>query len=256
MLAAVTVISSASAGIIEINSPVTIETGDSSLQNPSDHLLISTTATGDLLARNQGLVEGAIMHVASSSSSIGSLTIEDTGSSVTSTEFLVVGNRGNGTMTVRDGGLVDVDPAGQGVTVDAGRGFLGFSAEGVGTVDIDGPGSVWQMLSHLYVGWQGDGTMTITNGGTVTSLRGRIARFDDSVGIVNVIGSGSAWRLDPVIGNLGIGHGAVAVAVDVDVRHVVIADRGRREAHRDVLEASGRDRPCLPARGGNSPALK
>jgi T5SS/PEP-CTERM-associated repeat protein len=139
---------------------------------------------------------------------IGALTVENSGSIYRTTDHMIVGFLGSGTMTVRDEGLVDIDPADTGVTVEAGRAFLGYEAGAQGVVHVVGPGSVWQMTSHLYVGWEGAGTLNIIDGGKVDSFRGRIARFDNSVGVVNVIGNGSLWQLDPVDGNLAIGHAA------------------------------------------------
>lgn len=80
-------------------------------------------------------------------------------------------------------------------------------AGGTGTATVDGAGSTWTNSGDLFVGSdQGYGTLTITQGGTVSNSRGYIGfngfGSGQSVGRVTVDGTGSRWTNN---GNLYVG---------------------------------------------------
>ena len=69
-----------------------------------------------------------------------------------------VGNTGSGTPTVNGG-----EPPSF-----SGTGYIGYSSGSVGVVSVDGFGSTWNNSNNLYVGYSGSGTLSITNGGSVS----------------------------------------------------------------------------------------
>src|SRR5207247_1463926 len=81
------------------------------------------------------------------------------------------------------------------------------------TSTVDGTGSTWTISGDLSVGdvFGGIGTVTISDGGQVTSVNGFIADGSSSTGSVQIDGAGSTWTNS---GNLYVGgdaSGAVGV---------------------------------------------
>ena len=60
---------------------------------------------------------------------------------------------------------------------------------------VSGTGSRWENSGNLSVGYGGEGTVDITNGGVVSNTVGRIGANStgSSVGWVTVSGAGSEW---------------------------------------------------------------
>lgn len=85
--------------------------------------------------------------------------------------------------------------------------YIGHSAGSVGSVDVVGAGSSWSNVSGIYVGYKGDGHLTISEGATVsntgTNAYNYIANSADSIGTVTVTGAGSGWN---GVGSLYVGH--------------------------------------------------
>ncbi len=108
---------------------------------------------------------------------------------------MFVGGYGVGEMTILDGGLVDInqnlyiggfDPDFFGIDVEA----IGYDPNGTGTVTVTGEGSTLYGtgLQELYVGYSGDGTLSIEDGGYVESGVTAIGLLPDSTGAVTVDG--------------------------------------------------------------------
>jgi T5SS/PEP-CTERM-associated repeat protein len=66
---------------------------------------------------------------------------------------MIVGNAGNGNLAITNGGGLAI----------SGFGYLGFSANSIGTASVDGAGSNWTGAAGLVVGSAGSGTLTISN---------------------------------------------------------------------------------------------
>ena len=128
----------------------------------------------------------------------GSQTI----STDTDTGVVIVGNSdsGNGSLTVRDGAALgngysstsggDID----GVPYAEGKGYLGFNSASSGLATVTGEGSLWDNSGgDLYVGYQGQGTLAVENGGTVSSEGGFIGTYSGASGSVTVTGEESRW---------------------------------------------------------------
>lgn len=118
-----------------------------------------------------------------------------------------VGNTGNGSATVKNGGLwessqqilVGISDTGSltvesGGTVKSTEGLLGTVAGGTGTVEISG---TWQIggatpgsSNRLNVGTFGTGNLTVKNGGLVTSYNSILGQVAGGVGNVTVENGG------------------------------------------------------------------
>lgn len=104
------------------------------------------------------------------------------GANVTSGK-LYVGNSGNGSLEITDGG-----------DITSTWGYLGrYSSPLPNTVKVDGAGSTWTNTETIYVGYAGDATLEITDGGVVRDYRGRLGTYYSSRGTAVVDGVGSAW---------------------------------------------------------------
>ena len=102
--------------------------------------------------------------VGSTAGSSGTLNIGAGGGA--STQNLIVGQSGVGTLAVQNGGTL----------TDFG-GFVGDLSGSQGTVTVSGAGSTWTNTDTIQVGALGTGTLTIENGGTVNSRWRRLHRI-------------------------------------------------------------------------------
>jgi T5SS/PEP-CTERM-associated repeat protein len=117
---------------------------------------------------------------------------------------IYLGLSGTGTLRARNGGSL--------TTL---YGNIGRDSGSIGTANIDGPNSKWNIQSpffptSLLVGHWGTGTLTIANGGQViNSAAAHVGSEAGSDGSVTVDGAGSVWRFTSGHGKLHIGSGGV-----------------------------------------------
>jgi T5SS/PEP-CTERM-associated repeat protein len=111
---------------------------------------------------------------------------------------LWVGESGNGMLSIANGG-----------SVSNGYGIVGYRAGSIGVANVDGVNSAWANHSSLYIGYlaESNGTLNITNGGSVSNLDGQVGSVAGSVGAVTVDGANSAWinSGNLIVGGSGIG---------------------------------------------------
>ncbi|MCC6682453.1 MAG: hypothetical protein IT445_16255 [Phycisphaeraceae bacterium] len=100
----------------------------------------------------------------------------------TSSDDLYIGNTADGSMFIDDGSEVDSSYA-----------FIGNYFDAAGAATVDGAGSTWTASGPMYVGYEGNGELTIINRGAVNS-RGYIGARRDSAGLATVDGAGSTWN--------------------------------------------------------------
>ncbi|MBR0844244.1 autotransporter domain-containing protein [Bradyrhizobium liaoningense] len=161
----------------------TVDGPGSSWSNSSD-LSVGYSGDGTLTIRNGGAVSNQSGHVGRGAGSTGTVTIDGAGSSWANHIALYVGESGTGTLTVQNGGTVSN-------LADA---YIGMNSGATGTVTVDGAGSSWTDGANLFVGQSGTGTLTISNGGTVSNgADGHIGANSGATGTVTVAGAGSSW---------------------------------------------------------------
>lgn len=132
----------------------------------------------------------------------GSQTI----STDTTVESVVVGNSGtgptggDGSLTVNNGATLmnsgDGNFSGQigGVNYWSGSSRIGLNAGSAGIATVSGAGSHWDNAGDLDVGWYGEGTLNVENGGKVTNVNGSIGFVEGSFSTVTVHGQDSLWQ--------------------------------------------------------------
>lgn len=145
-----------------------------------------TNVTGEADAKLVNISNGATLNVAGSGAS---LTIPSPAEIDDDFGWVNVGiGSGSGTLNIRDG-----------ATVTAGV-SLGASNGTPGTVTIDGPGSTWTSPAGIeaYLGWRGDASLTVSNGGTLAA---------DSILMTGLSGSGFSDVNASAVLNIGAPSG-------------------------------------------------
>lgn len=178
--------------------------------NASDRVTIAQDGACELIIRNGGEVttpgNRGPMTIGQNEGSNGRVTVTGDDSALRPAAHLYVGQRGEGALTVADGGLVQVPNDGsifvgsEGVgtlsILDGGRvasrsGLIGVNEGSTGTALVSGAGSAWELLSLSVGGTSGgSGTLTIADGGTVTVGQG-VEIGAEGTGAVAVTGQGS-----------------------------------------------------------------
>ena len=172
----------------------------------SRYTYVGSTATGALTVSEGGtLTSAGTSSVGNNAGSTGTATVTGAGSLWESQNYFFIGNNGTGTLTVSDGGRV----------TSAGTSSVGNNAGSTGTAMVTGTGSLWSSGSFFTVGSFGPGTLTISDGGRVTSAAGSyIGEWASSTGTATVTGSGSRWESGNAfyVGNAGTGTGTLTIS--------------------------------------------
>ncbi len=152
-------------------------------------------ATGDLT-----ISDGAVATIANGLYAFTGATVLVTGNGTSVT----IGDKNNdsstqwfsftgGTATVSDGAYLYSD-----------GGYIGGSGTEVSTMSVTGPNTVWDTTQRIYVGGDngidggGNGTLTISDGASVSSATIGVGMDKDSTGVVTISGSGTSVHTKPV----------------------------------------------------------
>lgn len=177
------------------------------------------------------LTGGAVLDVdgngeiASEIGSVGHVLLDGEGSHWDNALDLAVGLRGEGELDVTNG-----------ATIDAKRNALiGHQAGAVGRASVAGHGSGWTIGSTLFVGFLGDGELTVADGAKVTTQAlGLIANRAGSRGRAVVTGPGSELNFGA---SLFVGDADQGELLVFDGARVTTQDNGRIGFH---IAANGR----------------
>jgi len=168
----------------------------------------SLTIQGAATGSNQTSV-----FIGANSGANGTMTITGAGSAWSSTGAVIVGLGGMGTLNIQAGGVLTSGPGGFESQVPGTSGVsgdIGAQAGSVGTVTIDGAGSAWNQTGAVRVGDAATGTVTIQNGGVLSTgsdgslenLSGVIGVQSAGQGTLTVTGDNSEWQAG---GNVQVG---------------------------------------------------
>lgn len=152
---------------------------------------------GSLTIKNGVTVNSSDGELGRYGGALGVAVVSGSGSAWIMQGGMNVGLSGSGTLSICSGGTVN-SPAG---------GAIGFLPGSAGLVSVDGHGSIWTTMLGINVGYLGSGTLSITNGGTVTNTLQfmpdtYVGYQPGSKGVVTVDGPGSTWN---GLNNLDIG---------------------------------------------------
>ncbi|MGI9365258.1 MAG: hypothetical protein ACR2O8_08750 [Rhizobiaceae bacterium] len=124
---------------------------------------------------------------------------------------LTVGDFGTGTLHILNGGVVTSNNGNLGA--GDGNDYNGVFGRGMGTAWVDGAGSQWNMTGGLWVGDNGEGNLSISNGGKVsTNNNVTIGNGATGIGAVVVTGMGSTLSAGSVLQVGGSGNGALTIS--------------------------------------------
>jgi T5SS/PEP-CTERM-associated repeat protein len=147
--------------------------------------------------------------IASQAGSTGTVEVVGLGSIWQNALGIVVGDFGNGTLLVDEGGRVSIGTGANLFTI-------GRQIGSIGHVEVSGPDSLVSAAT-TEVGDSGDGTLRILNGGRVVSGAVVIADNSSARGVVLIDGVGSSWEVageinisDPGEAHLTISNGGLA----------------------------------------------
>ncbi|QEL65497.1 hypothetical protein OTERR_20210 [Oryzomicrobium terrae] len=148
--------------------------------------------TGTLTIRNGGAVSSNAGYLGDAANATGTVTINN--ASWVLTGRLGIGNYGTGSLTIENGG-----------TVTSSGGLIGWNASSSSNqVTVTGGTSRWTMTGHLFVGNEGQGNLSIQNGGQVSSVDGYVGSESNPLqSSVSLSGSGSWWT---TTGDLFVAH--------------------------------------------------
>ena len=152
----------------------------------TNDLYVGNSGTGTLDIAAGGGVSNGSGYIGDEAGATGSVSVDGMGSTWTNSAYLRIGGSGDGTLNVTGGGQVTS-------TI----GYVGNQTGSTGEVSVDGIGSTWTNYGsfpgsgNIYVGYAGDGTLQVTNGGSVKSLLGTIGQASTG----NVLVSDASWEI-------------------------------------------------------------
>jgi len=139
--------------------------------------LLSGTST--MTVDQAGQVRGGSIVIGENAGAQAAAVVSGPGSTLASDSTFEVARAGTGTLTVSGG-----------ATLTSAQGFVGRVAGGVGNAVVTGAGSSWVNTGpDLTVGNGGTGTLTISEGATVSAPATYLAFFPGSVGTLNLGGA-------------------------------------------------------------------
>lgn len=189
-------------------------TGAGSLWANSGNLTVGFGGVGEMLVEAGGQVTSADGAIGAAPAGDGTVTVTGAGSSWTMNDAFSVGGWGTGTLTIADGGEVtNVDgyiggfrPSAFGIDPNV----VGYDPNGTGTVTVTGTGSQWTNSGDLNVGFLGDGTLTISDGGLVDAVDVFVGEY--TTGTVTISAGGAMDANTVWIGRAqNLGDGVVTV---------------------------------------------
>ncbi len=168
-------------------------------------LTIGEAGQGTLTVAGGAAVQSTNARIGAASGSSGTVTLTGSGSTWSVVDFLNVAEDGTGTLTIEDGAQVTVsNPSFASV--------IAFASGRAGHVTVRGPGSSWSTAGHMRVGVAGFGTLTIADGGSVSTVLADIA-FSSGSSSVTLTGQDATWTVDTLldVGGSRFGPGGTGV---------------------------------------------
>jgi T5SS/PEP-CTERM-associated repeat protein len=150
-------------------------------------LFVGSSGSAALSIAGGGSVTSGSTVVAYATGSKGAVMVDGAGSTWNA-GTVEIGDGGSGTLSITNGGHV----------IAAGTGYLGYNYRQTGLATVAGAGSTWTNTAGLFVGYNGTGTLSVVDGGSVSSTSGKVSYGS----LAKVDGAGSAWNDS---GSLSIG---------------------------------------------------
>lgn len=188
-------------------------TGLNSTWTSSEILHVGVDGNGTLTIEDHAKVTSTLGgSIGTLADGVGMVTVTGSGSRW-DTSSLLVGNKGQGTLVIADGGQVSVS-----------SGYVGNSTVNLGAVTISGPGSLWTSTDRMDIG---NGSVTIRNGGKASNALSGIGGIAGAEATVTVTGTGSQWVTGNglAVGLSGTGSLIVEAGGSASSRYTVVAEQ-------------------------------
>ena len=158
-----------------------VVSGAGSRWTSTSGLSVGRKGTGSLTIQDGGQVSSLWSYIGALSGSNGTAVVRGTGSTWTWTGGLWVGEYGTGSLSILDGAQ----------TSSSSDSYLGYDYGSSGAALVSGTGARWTSTSNLYVGYKGKGSLTVQDGGQVSSSVSYVGYYSSSTAVVS--GTGSTW---------------------------------------------------------------
>lgn len=197
----------------------------------SKDLLVGENGQGTVAVHSAATVRAENVFLGFNPGGEGAISVAGADSTIFVTRSFYVGYGGGGTLDVNSGGSLRRS---DGATEDTLS--IGHQTGAVGSVVVSGSGSEVD-LRNILVGYEGSGTLAVSDQGRVSALNGSVGHLAGSVGTVTISGLGSSWHTesDLTVGNAG--RGALQVADGASATsatgHIGFASTGTGEAFVD-----------------------
>lgn len=181
-------VSNSSSGVVggDPNSVGVVTVSGSGSSWDSGSHTIGEEGAGSLHILDGASATSSIGYIGSASGSTGDVTVNGTGSHWSYVSDVLIGSRGNGSLLIQNGASV------QSLGFNS-RGYIAYDPNSTGSVTVSDPNSVWANSGDLYVGTQGEGQLSVTEGAAVSNNNGSIGWAPGSIGEASVSGIGSTW---------------------------------------------------------------
>lgn len=208
-------------------------TGAGSSWSSGVNFLVGINGTGTLTISDGGVVSSTnSSYLGAYPTGLGTATITGAGSSWSSSNEFYVGLHGTGSLTISDEGTV----------TSTSSSYIGASSISTGTAAVTGTGSSWSSGADFFIGYDGSGTLTISDGGTVTNTNtSNIGISSTGIGIATVTGAGSSWSSGDqfIIGDAGTGSLTISDSATVAATSMTIASQAGSVGTLNIGSASG-----------------
>ena len=175
--------------------------GARSQLDTANSLSVGVGGNGIVTLTNGGLIAtGGNVFIGENSGSHGGVSLSGTGSRWSIGGNLFVGNSGYGELTLANNAQM----------IMGGRAYIGFNAGSRGEMTVTGATTRWNAPSNVYVGSSGSGTLTVSEGASVSGNNIWLAHQAGSNGTLNIGAEQGAPALAPgnlLTGNLVLGSG-------------------------------------------------
>ena len=203
----------ANVGLEPTSTATVLVDGAGSIWNSAGGIGVGIDGTSTLNIRNGGAVSGGFDAIGTGVDGIGDVVVENAGSRWDN-DGLIVGDHGVGSLTIRDGAVVN---SGTGSVGRAGS-SSGVQTLGDGTVVVEGTGSSWAITGALDVG-AAHGTVAVRDGAALASGDAVVGNFySDRYGNISgddasvlIDGAGSSWTSTGTIAAGLDGNGLITV---------------------------------------------
>ena len=141
--------------------------------------------------------------------------------SIAPNDTIAVGFDAAGSMTINDDSLTNGR-----MSLTTGLASIGLQPGSLGAVDVSGRDSMWTSTGTIQVGFEGEGSLAITNGAGVDDIRASVGSAAGSGGEVTVSGFGSSWATRDIltIGERGQGTLNVDAGARVTTRQIFVSN--------------------------------